>query len=130
MNKHESSKRFADKTAKAAHEAIESGAWTAGEAANGARVNLLSSLNGMRELNIKLIDMAHANVDAAFELAHEIASAQTPSDLVAIWSAYAKRRFEMLTKQAQQLTDVGQKLASSSTEPLSRSLSEAFRHRT
>jgi hypothetical protein len=117
MNKHESSKRFADKTAKAAHEAIESGAWTAGEAANGARVNLLSSLNGMRELNIKLIDMAHANVDAAFELAHEIASAQTPSDLVAIWSAYAKRRYELMTKQSKEFTEVGQKLASQNTGP-------------
>jgi phasin family protein len=130
MNKHEGSKRFADKSTKAAHEAIERGAWSAEEVANGAKVNLLSSFAGMRELNTKLIDMAHANTNAVFDLAHEMASAHTPSDLMAIWSAYAKRRFEMLTKQAQQLTDVGQKLASSSTEPLSRSLSEAFRHRT
>jgi hypothetical protein len=117
MNKHEQSKRFADKSAKAAHEAIERGAWSAGEAANGVKLNLLSSFTGMRELNIKLIDMAHANTDAVFELMHDIASAQTPYDVMAIWSAYTKRRFEMMTKQAKEFTEVGQKLARRNTVP-------------
>lgn len=84
----------------------------------------------MRELNAKLIDMAHANADAVFDLAHEIASAQAPSDWAAIWSAYAKRQFETMTKQAKDLAEVGQRLASRSTEPLSHSDNEAFRHRT
>ena len=75
----------------------------------------------MRELNIKLIDMAHANADAVFDLAHEVASAQTPSDLAAIWSAHAKRQFEMMTKQTRELTELGQKLASRGTESLTRS---------
>jgi hypothetical protein len=71
----------------------------------------------MRELNIKLIDMAHANTDAVFELMHDIASAQTPYDVMAIWSAYTKRRFEMMTKQAKEFTEVGQKLARRNTGP-------------
>ena len=71
----------------------------------------------MRELNIKLIDMAHANADAVFDLAHEIASVQAPFDLVAIWSAHAKRQSEMMTKQTRELTEVGQKLASRNRSP-------------
>ena len=111
MNKHQ---RFADKSTKAAQETIERGVSSAEKAANGAKLNLLSSFTGMRELNIKFIDMAHANTDAVFDLLHEIASAQAPSDLMAIWSAYASRKFEMMTKQTQELTEMGQKLASRS----------------
>jgi hypothetical protein len=112
MNKHEQSTRFADKTTKAACEIVEGGIRAAEQATNGAKQNLLSSFAGMRELNIKLIDMAHENANAAFDLAHEIASIQTPSDFAGIWSAHAKRQFEMMTKQMQELTEVGQKLAS------------------
>jgi hypothetical protein len=81
----------------------------------------------MRELNITLIEMAHDNAEAVFDLAREIASAQAPSDLVAIWSAHARRQFEMMTKQTRELTELCQKLAGRSTEPLSRSVKEAFR---
>jgi hypothetical protein len=117
MNKHEQSTRFADKSTKAAREIIERGIRSAEKATNGAKLSFSSSFIGMRELNAKLIDMAHANADAVFDLAHEIASAQAPSDWVAIWSAHAKRQFEMMTKQAQELTEVGQKLASRNTRP-------------
>jgi hypothetical protein len=130
MNKFEQSTRLADKSTKVARETIERGIRSAEEATNGVKLTFLSSFAGMREFNAKLIDMAHANADAVFDLAHEIAGAQAPSDLMSIWSAYAKRRFEMMTKQAQELTEVGQQLASRSTEPLSRSVNEAFRHRT
>jgi hypothetical protein len=71
----------------------------------------------MRELNIKLIDMAHANADAVFDLAHEVASAQAPSDLAAIWSAHAKRQFEMMTKQTWELTELGQNWRAEARSP-------------
>jgi hypothetical protein len=117
MNRHEQSTRFADKSTKATREIIEGGIRSAEEATNGAKLNFLSSLTDMRELNIKLIDMAHANVDAVFYLAHEVASVQTPSDFIGIWSAHAKRQFEMMTKQTKELTELGQKLASPNTGP-------------
>jgi hypothetical protein len=100
MNKYERSRQFADKSTKAARETIERGVWSAEEATNG-----------MRELNVKLIDMAHANVDAAFDLAHEVASAKAPSDLATIWFAHARRQFEMMTKQTRELTELGQRFA-------------------
>jgi hypothetical protein len=37
-----------------------------------------------------LIEMVHANTEAVFDLVHEIASAEAPSDLAAIWPAHAK----------------------------------------
>jgi hypothetical protein len=60
-------------------------------------------------------------------VAHEVVSVQAPSDLAAIWSAHARRQFEMMTKQTRELTELGQRLASRSTEPLTRSVNGAFR---
>jgi hypothetical protein len=112
MNEHEQSTRFADKSTKAARETIERGSLAAEEAVKGAKHGISSSVAGMRELNIKLIEMAHANADAMFDLAQEVAGAQAPSDLMAIWSAHAKRQFELMNKQTREFTELGQKLAS------------------
>ncbi|MFY9840234.1 MAG: phasin family protein [Xanthobacteraceae bacterium] len=98
------------------------------EATKVAEHSLSSSLASMRELNGKLIDMAHANAEAVFDLARELASDQAPSDLAAIWSAHAGRQFEMMTKQTRELTLLGQKFASRTADPLTRSFNEAFRH--
>jgi len=116
----EQSTRFAERTTKATRENLEQGASVTEDATRNAEQSYSTALAGMRELNLKLIEMAHANADAVFDLAHEVASAQAPSDLAAIWSAHAKRQFEMMTKQTRELTELGQKLASRSTEPLTR----------
>lgn len=119
-------KRFAEKTTKAARENLERGASATESTTRNAERSYSSAFAGMRELNLKLIEMAHANTEAAFELAHEIASAEEPSDLAAIWAEHARRHFELMTKQSKELTDLGQKLAGQTTEPLARTVNEAF----
>jgi hypothetical protein len=129
MTKHEHSRRFADKSTKAGREFVEKGVSGAEQATKRARQSFSSSIGGVRELNITLIEMAHANTEAVFDLAHEIASAEAPPDLAAIWSAHARRQFEMMTNHALELAELGQKLARRGTEPLTHSVNEAFRHR-
>jgi hypothetical protein len=107
---------------------IERGVSAAEEATKVVEHSLSSSLASIRELNGKLIDMAHANADAVFDLAHELATAQAPSDLATIWSAHARRQFELMTAQTRELTLLGQKFVSRSTDPLTRSFNEVFRH--
>jgi hypothetical protein len=64
MNEYEQSRRFAYKSTKAARETIERGVSATEEATKGAEQSFSSSLASMRELNIKLIDMVHANAAA------------------------------------------------------------------
>jgi hypothetical protein len=80
----------------------------------------------MRELNLKLIEMARANTEAVFELAHEIAGAGSPSDLANIWAGHARRQFQLMTTQSKELTELGRKLAGQTTEPLARTVNEAL----
>jgi hypothetical protein len=107
----EQSRRFADRTTKTARETFERGASVTEDATKNAEQSYSTALAGMRKLNVKLIEMAHANSEVVFELAHEIASAEAPSDLAEIWTEHARRQFELMTKQSKELTNLGQELA-------------------
>jgi len=74
----EQARRFADNSSKAARETIERNVAAAEEAAKVAEQNFSWSLGGLRELNGKLMYMAHANADAVFDLAHEVAAGAPP----------------------------------------------------
>ena len=83
-----------------------------------------SALENVRDLNVRLIDMAQANTDAAFDLAREVAEAKAPSDMVQAWTTHATKQFDMLTKQASELTTLGQQFASTSSEPVTRRVAQ------
>jgi hypothetical protein len=118
----EQSKQF-ERTTRAARENLER---VTEDATRNAEQSYSTALAGMRELNLKLIEMAQANTEAVFELAHEIASAEAPSDLAGIWAEHTRRQFELMTKQSKELTNLRQKLAGRTTEPLTRTVNEAF----
>jgi hypothetical protein len=73
-------------------------------------------VENVRDLNLKLIDMAQANAQAAFDFAREVAHAKGPSDFVQAWTTNATKQFDTLTKQAGELTRLGQRFASSMPE--------------
>ena len=74
----------------------------------------------MRDYSIKMINMAQANTEAVFEFARQLASAKTPSDLAEVWTAHARKQFEMLSEQARELTALRQKMAGESADPIAR----------
>jgi hypothetical protein len=92
---------------------------TSAETVREVQEGFTSALENVRDLNVRLIDMARANTDAAFDFAREVAEAEAPSDLVQAWSTHATKQFEMLTKQASELTTLSERFASTS-EPVTR----------
>ena len=74
----------------------------------------------MRDLNLRLIAVARANTNAAFDFAREVAEAKTPSDLAQAWTTQATKQFDMLTKQAGDFTTLGQQFATTSSGPVTR----------
>ena len=57
-----------------------------------------SAVENVRDLNVRLIDMARASTDVAFDFAHAVAAAKKPSDFVEAWTTHATKQFDMLTK--------------------------------
>jgi hypothetical protein len=79
------------------------------ETIRGVQEGFTSAVETGRDLNLRLIDMAQMNTLAAFNFAREIAEAKGPSDLVQAWATSATKQFDMVTKQATELSRLGQR---------------------
>ena len=77
---------------------------TGAETVRGVQEGITSALENVRDLNVRLIEMARVNTDASFDFAREVAEAEEPSHLVEAWTTHATKQFDLLTKQASELT--------------------------
>jgi hypothetical protein len=114
-----------DTASRMARESFDKTLETGAETVRGVQDGVTSALENVRDLNAKLIDMAWANTDAAFDFAREVAEAKVPSDLVQAWTTHATKQLDMLTKQASELTTLGQQFAITSSEPIKRRVVQA-----
>lgn len=73
--------------------------------------DISASAETVRELSATLIEMAHANIESAFEFAREAATVRTPSDLANLWAKHTRKQLELLSGQTKELTELGQKFA-------------------
>jgi len=101
---------------RAARESIDNTMATGAETIRGVQEGFTSAVENVRDLNLRLIDMAQANTQAAFDFAREVAEAKGPSDLVEAWTTNATKQFDTLTKQAGEMTTLCQRVASSMPE--------------
>jgi hypothetical protein len=92
-------------------ETLQKGKAAVAQATQKAEQSFAVGTENFRDLSITLIDMAHANIESAFEFARQAAAARTPGDLATLWSAHVPKQFELLNAQTKELTDLGQKLA-------------------
>jgi len=108
-------------------ESLEKGVAAAEETARSIEQGYSAAAESIRDFNVKLIEMAHANAMAALDFAQQISTAKGPSEAIELWSSYARRQFETLTDQSKELTALGQKIATSSAEPITRSFGQALK---
>ncbi len=109
-----------DTSSRAAREAIDKTSAAGTETVRSVQEGFTSAVENVRDLNVRLIDMARANTEAAFDFAREVAAAKAPSDFVQAWSTHATKQFDVLTKQASELTTLCQRFASTTAEPIAR----------
>ena len=109
-----------NETSRIVRESFDKTLETGAETVRGVQEGFTSALENVRDLNVRLIAVARANTDAAFDFAREIAEAKTPSDLAQAWTTHATKQFDMLTKQVSDFTTLGQQFATTSSEPVTR----------
>ena len=114
------------KTTQKAREAMEKGRETAEDSARAVERSYANAFENVRDLNLKLLDIAQANTEAVCNFARDVATIKSPSDLLGVWMDHSRRQFEMATKHAGDLTSLGQKMATESTAPMARSAEQAF----
>ena len=105
--KNDQASRATRETAESFGKSMDAGA----ESIWGAQEGLMSAAGNVRDINVRLFEMARANSDATFAFACDIAAAKKPSDFIEAWTTHATKQFDMLTKQAGELTSLGQSFA-------------------
>jgi phasin len=120
------SRKFSDKSTAVANEAVERGKAAAERSARTFGESYSTSVEHIRDYNRKMMEMAQANMEAVFEIARQLGSAKTPSEIIELWTTHARKQFEVLSEQTKELTALGQKMAIESVGPMARSINQTF----
>jgi hypothetical protein len=127
MSEHDQSGTFADKSAAIANETLQKGKAAVEQSLQAFEQSHSATVEKMRDYNLKMIDMAEANTIGVFEFARQLSTAKSSSDLVELWTVHTRKQIVVLNEQIKKLRALGQKMAGESAEPITRSVSQAFK---
>jgi len=82
---------------------------------------------GSTEYRIKLMEIARANANTAFDLARQACEAKSLPALFEVTLAHQRKQFELASAQLKELSALTQKVVSETTEPIRQGIAEPFR---
>jgi phasin len=85
-----------------------------------------AAAKGIKDYNLKALEFAKVNSDTAFHYAQQLMSANTPSEMLELWTANGRKQFGVLTEQTKQLSMLGQSVVTETAERLSSGTTKAF----
>jgi phasin len=112
----EAFREVAEKGAAQAKEIFEKMNAAAGEAAHVLKDTYTTSLKGAHDYSAKVLEFAHINSNSAFEYARQLVAVKSPTEFFSLSNAHLHQQFETLSKQAQELAAIAQKMAAATTE--------------
>ena len=74
-----------------------------------------TAAKGATDYNLKVIEIARTNTNAAFDYAYEFLGVKSPSEFVELSSAHAHKQFEAMTAQTKELTELAQNVTTEIT---------------
>jgi phasin len=120
-------RELADKSMSQAKDHFEKLKAATEEATDVLESSYSAAAKGTADYGLALIDVARTNMSAAFDFASELASAKSPSDLLALSTAHARKQFEIASAQAKNLAALAQKLTTEAAEPIKSGVSAAIK---
>jgi phasin len=120
-------REFAEKGLAQAKDNYEKLKTAAEEATDMLEDTYATATKGASEYNLKVIEAARANTNAAFDFAKELLDVKSLADMVELSTAHARKQFEALTAQSKELAALAQKVATDAAEPVKTGVSKAFK---
>jgi phasin len=102
-------REFAEKSAARAKDAYGKAHAAAEETTKVMERSFSTASKGAADFNLHLLEMAQANMNAAFDFARQLTRVKSPSEFFELSAAHVRKQFETLTDQTQQLTSLTQK---------------------
>ncbi len=120
-------REFAEKGVTQMKESYEKMKAAAEDATDLLEDTYTTAAKGAADYNLKVIETARANANAAFDYARELLDAKTLSDFVELSTAHARKQFETMTEQTKELAALAQKVATDTAEPIKSGVDKAFK---
>src|SRR5262249_16109466 len=86
-----------------------------------------TAAKGASDYGLKLIEVARANTNAAFDFPTELITLKAFAEVGGLSPAPARKQFDALPAQTKELTALAQKVATESTEPIKAGVTSAFK---
>ncbi len=100
----------------------------AAESHNGTIEAVFTSASkGASAYSAKLMEFMKANTTSALDFAQELLSVKSPTEAVELWTTHTRKQFETLTAQAKELTELSQKVATETVEPIKATASKYYK---
>jgi phasin len=111
-------REFAEKGAAHAKDAYGKAQATAGQATKVMEQTYSAASKGAADFNLHLLNIAQANMNAAFDFARQLTRVTSPSEFLELSTAHARKQVETLTEQTRDLTQLAQKVTTEAAQPL------------
>jgi phasin len=85
---------------------------------------------GAADFNLHLLEIAQTNTNAAFDFARQLTRVTSPSEFFELTTAHARKQFETLSEQTQDLTTLAQKLTTEAAQPFQAGVAQKFNRKT
>ena len=118
-------RKFADKGRAQAHSTFDKMSSAAEEATGAAQETYSSAVQGAREFNLKVIEIARTNANAAFDYAQQLMSVKSLPEFVDVANTHTRRQMEAVPEQTRELTELAQKVATDTAGPLASGFAKA-----
>ena len=119
-------REMAEKGVAQAKESYEKMKTAAEDATEMLEETYATASKGCSGYGLKLMETARANSNAAFDLFGGVMNAKSFSEVVELYTAYARTQFDTVSAQAKELADHAQKVATETVAPVKESLTSAF----
>src|ERR1700685_2060293 len=119
-------REFAERGVAQAKDTYEKMKAAAEEATDVLETTYSTATKGASDYGLKVIEVARANTNAAFDFAGEVMAAKTLSEVVELTHAHARKQRAPLTLQSKELGTLAQKVATETAEPIKSGMTKAF----
>ena len=100
----------------------------AAETHNGTMEAVFTSASkGASAYQAKVMEFVKTNTTSALDFAQELLAAKSPSEALELWTTHARKQFETFTAQAKELSELSQKVAAETVEPIKTSASKFYK---
>jgi phasin len=86
-----------------------------------------SASKGASAYSAKLMEFMKANATSTLDFAQELLSVKSPAEALELWTANAKKQYETFVAQAKELSELSQKVATETVEPIKASASKYYK---